>query len=241
MEDKFLDESPIVGKNERGNYYFLGDEWEDEIIETDWEGKPVYLREPEFTRHSEIYKFLGMYLDIEYDNVPYSKETIEKEEVLVQWPSIIIPREGIEKMIQDKISDKPLDSFKELKMLVEIPYMIKGSDRFGIWHKNVSIEWRGDKCWKYGDITKSRPEFAYYIESHALKTNDYYILSGTNSLDFIRDYIMKNQWGLGSSQDVTQPADNLDRMLKESELYSYLRRMQYGILEEQEKKETAKE
>ena len=61
------------------------------------------------------------------------------------------------------------------------------------------MTFRYDKTYKYGDITKSIYECCFFIVDRARETNDFYILDDEPLMQFMREYVIPNQWGLGAT------------------------------------------
>ena len=58
-------------------------------------------------------------------------------------------------------------------------------------------------------IYKSIAECCYYIEKHAKKLNDFYILYPDYLFSFMSYFVINNQWGLGTEYVETSPMKNL--------------------------------
>ena len=105
---------------------------------------------------------------------------------------ILIPKYGIRKTVQNKISDIKETPITELNMMYQIPFLVDGD--VGIINKNISLSFRYDKQYKYGDITKSIYECCFWILEHSKITNDFYIITGDMVQMFFTDCIIDNQW-----------------------------------------------
>ena len=81
--------------------------------------------------------------------------------------------------------------------------------------QNISLTFRYDKTYKYGDINKSLPEVCYAIERMGNKTNDFYVIGEDNIHFFISNYIMNNQWGIGTTLVESSPKVQLNDNFKE--------------------------
>ena len=165
-------------------------------------------KEKKYYNYEDLMKFLGMdYKFKNYKDYPFNREL---KDFTFMWPIIIIPRQGVEKIIQNKISDIEYhDILKEIVMLVQIPYILKG-ERQGIINQDVSLSFRYDKEYKYGDINKSLPEVCYFIERHATKTNNFYIFDNEYVFDFMSYFVIDNQWGIGATISSSQPTSKFD-------------------------------
>ena len=102
---------------------------------------------------------------------PYNRNI---EDIEFMYGYIVIPRYGIEKIVQNKISNIKEEVLDEITMLVQIPFINEG--KIGVIAVNVSLSFRYDKQFKYGDINKSIAECCYFIEKHSKVMNDFYIL-----------------------------------------------------------------
>lgn len=163
------------------------------------------MKELKYYNHEEIMKFLNFayFLRKEY---PFNRNDLEN--IRCNWGMLLIPRKGIEKVIQNKISDKKDDNeLKELVMMYQIPFEYKG--KVGIINKNISLTFRYDKEFKYGDINKSLAECCYYIEKHSKVMNDFYILYPDYLSEFMSYFVINNQCGLGAECVETSPMENL--------------------------------
>ena len=154
----------------------------------------------------EILKFLG--IDYEFEKEKFKEYPFEDEpsQIIFNYGYITIPRYGIEKIIQNKISDKNYSGIlDEVKMLVHIPFYNKRTKNTGTIIVNLTLGFRYDKQYKYGDITKSLPEVCYAIEKYAKKTNDFYIINEDWMHEFMSYFVIPNQWGIGAMEIVSSP------------------------------------
>ena len=144
----------------------------------------------------DILKFIGF--DYEFNkkkpDFPFWKG---KENVQFSWGQIIIPKNGIREMVKNKISDVDEKPLSEITMIYSIPFRTD-DDRFGSIYQNISLTFKYDKQFKYGDINKSIYEVCFFILERANKTNDFYIISDDSVQEFMSYYVMNNQWGLGN-------------------------------------------
>lgn len=125
-----------------------------------------------------------------------------KENVVFSWGQILIPRDGIRETVLNKLSDKPgKNPISEIHMIYQIPFKVKQKDgsfgSAGIINQDISLSFRYDKTYKYGDITKSIYEVCFYILEHAIRTNHFYIIND-GIFEFMSDCVINNQWGIGS-------------------------------------------
>ena len=155
---------------------------------------------------AEILDFLGLALKFEsdsYKDYPFEENL---KDMIFGYGYITIPKEGIEKVVQNKISNKEYNNIlDEIKMLVHIPFYCKRTENFGNIIVNLTIGFRYDKQYKYGDITKSLPEVCYAIEKWGKKTNDFYIIDEDYINEFMSNYVMDNQWGIGATRITSSP------------------------------------
>lgn len=148
---------------------------------------------------------------------PFSKG---RENVLFSWGQILIPREGIRETVLNKLSDKPgKNPISEINMIYQIPFKVKNKDgsfgSAGIINQDISLSFRYDKTYKYGDITKSIYEVCFYILEVAKRTNNFYIIND-GVFEFMSECVINNQWGIGSmvinhSMDQIYGEDHADR------------------------------
>ena len=120
---------------------------------------------------------------------------------------LIIPSEGIEDTIEAKLGDKEKMPLNEIVMLFQLPFIYK--DSLGIISKNISLTFRYDKEFLYGEINKNIAECCYFIDKYGKRMNDFYILDNEFLFDFMSYYVINNQWGLGSENISTFVVDNL--------------------------------
>ena len=144
---------------------------------------------------------------------PFNRGDLEN--IKCNWGMLIIPREGIEKTIQNKISDVEGCPLKELKMLYQLPFEYKGS--VGVINKDITLTFRYDKTFKYGEINKSIYECCYFIKEYARRSNNFYILDNEFIFEFMSYFVINNQWGLGAEFVSTQPSETLEHLKKEVE------------------------
>lgn len=149
----------------------------------------------------EVLDFLSF--DYKFDSkksdYPFNKN---REDVTFAWGQLCIPKLGIRETVQNKISDIESIPIDGLQMLYQIPFVWEPQNDvvcFGIVNENISLTFRYDKEYKYGSITKSIFECCFFIIDRATETNDFYILEDEALMQFFREYIIPNQWGLGST------------------------------------------
>ena len=143
------------------------------------------------------------WLNFEYflrDKFPFKRG--DYENIKAGWGMLIIPREGIEETVEIALNNinKPFEKeqkypLKEISMIYQIPFTY--NDSLGIINKNISLTFRYDKEYKYGDINKNIAECCYAIIKYGKRMNDFYIIEGEYLFNFMSDYIINNQWGLG--------------------------------------------
>jgi hypothetical protein len=171
--------------------------------------------EKKYYNHKEIMRFLG--IDYKFKNTkdyPFHRNI---EDITFMWPTVIIPRKGIEKVIQNKISDKEdIDILKEIVMLVQIPFI--HDNKVGTINTNVSLGFNYGKEYKYGDINKTLAEVCYFIERNGVKTNDFYIIQDDIVSEFMSYYVIDNQYGIGATKSVSSPNFKVDSDFNELDL-----------------------
>lgn len=145
-----------------------------------------------------ILDFLGF--DREFESKKTYPFNRDRGNVTFSWGQIIIPKKGIREVVQNKISDIKELPIDEIVMLYQVPFKVddkRGTD-IGVINQNISLGFRYDKEWKYGDINKSIYETCFYILENARETNDFFIITDDSLFTFFSYYIIDNQWGLGS-------------------------------------------
>lgn len=178
-------------------------------------------KEEKYYDMRDIMRFLS--IDWEFERKANKKFPFNNklEDIKFMWGYVVIPRYGIEKIVQNKISDEEYrDILDKITMLVNIPFVCK--ERIGVITVNVSLSFRYDKTYKYGDINKSIAEVCYAIEKYGQKTNDFYIITGdTYFQEFMSYFVINNQWGIGATKVISSPEIRLDsnfREIKEDEI-----------------------
>ncbi len=149
-----------------------------------------------------ILNFFGF--DIEFNKkdkqYPFNRG---KDNIYFSWGQIIIPKLGIFETVQNKISDINTDPIFEINMIYNIPFYEDNKEKniktySGIININISLTFRYDKQYEYGDINRSIYEVCFWILEHAKRTNDFYIITDNNIQHFMSYYVFNNQWTLGS-------------------------------------------
>jgi hypothetical protein len=154
--------------------------------------------EKHFYDLQEIFDFLGF--DYKFDTKQGYPFNRKPEDVEFSWGQIVIPKQGIRDIVVNKISDIKEMPINEIKMLYQVPFTVKDKDGgvgFGVINQDISLTFRYDKEYKYGDINKSIYEVCFYILENAERTNDFYILKDDHIFTFFSYYIIDNQWGIG--------------------------------------------
>ncbi len=174
------------------------------------------MEDYKFYNTVEILDFLGIKYDFENNEGKQYPFKDKPSDIIFNYGYITIPRAGIEKIIQNKISDKDYyNILDEIKMLVHIPFYCKRTKNTGTIIVNVTVGFRYDKEYKYGDVNKSLPELCYAIEKYGRKTNDFYIINDDNINYFMSNYVIGTQWGIGAMEVVTSPQVIVDDKFKE--------------------------
>lgn len=162
------------------------------------------MSEEKYYSFQNILEFLSFDYEFEKQNRKYPFNR-GKEEVTFSWGQILIPKYGIREMVQNKVSDIKETPITELKMMYQIPFLVDG--KVGVINKNISLSFRYDKQYKYGDITKSIYECCFWILENAIRTNDFYIIKDDMVQEFFSYYVINNQWGLGSLEVCSPPQE----------------------------------
>ena len=178
------------------------------------------MEEYNFFNTDEILAFLGIKYDFENENNKEYPFNDKPSDIIFSYGYITVERQGIEKEIQNKISSKGeyISNLREIKMLYHIPFYNKRTKNTGTIIQNISLTFRYDKTYKYGDINKSLPEVCYAIEKMGRKTNDFYVIGTDNIHEFISNYIINNQYGIGSTLVESSPTVQLDDNFKQIEV-----------------------
>ena len=163
------------------------------------------MDEKKFYSFQDILKFLSFDYKFETKSYGYPFNR-KKEDVTFSWGQILIPKEGIREMVQNKISDIKEAPLSEIHMMYQIPFTVKnkdGSIGLGTINEDISLSFRYDKEYKYGDINKSIYEVCFCILQVARETNHFFIIDDTYLHEFFSYYIIDNQWGLGATVPVS--------------------------------------
>lgn len=161
--------------------------------------------EDKYYSFQDILKFIGFDYEFNKKNpeFPFWKG---RENVEFSWGQILIPKNGIREMVKNKIADINEKPLSEINMIYSIPYRTY-NNRFGAIYQNISLTFRYDKQYKYGDINKSIYEVCFFILERAIKTNDFYIITCDDVQQFMSYYIMNNQCGLGRMVIASSPSE----------------------------------
>ena len=102
---------------------------------------------------------------------------------------------------RQKVPDK-------LELLIQFHYKYK--DRVGVFSVPTTIEWRYDKTYKYGDITKDKVQFMYEFLNKGKRMNGWLYIDSDESITFIREFVMKNQYGRGGPHMMSNIMESLN-------------------------------
>lgn len=173
------------------------------------------MEEKMYYSFQDILKFLG--IDYEFERkekkeYPFNRE---KENVTFSWGEVLIPKYGIMKMVQNKISGINEKPISEINMIYSIPFVEERNNEHHVGSicKNISLSFKYDKEYKYGDITKSIYECCFWIIEHARRTNDFYIIKDDMVQEFFSYCVINNQWGLGSMVVCSSPNEKFGQPL----------------------------
>lgn len=164
------------------------------------------MEDNKYYSFKDILRFLSFDYEFEKKNKEYPFHK-GKENVTFSWGEILIPKNGILKMVQNKISDINENPISEIHMIYNIPFVVEGS--VGSICKDISLTFRYDKQYKYGDISKSIHECCFWILEHAIRTNDFYIIKDDMVQEFFSSCIIPNQWGLGRMVVCSSPNEKI--------------------------------
>ena len=163
-----------------------------------------------------ILNFLSFPYKFEHkDGYPFNRDP---NDIQFSWGQILIPKKGIREMVRNKISDKKERPLKDIVMVYQIPFIDGKSYATGIINQDISLSFRYDKEYKYGDINKSIYECCFYILEHAIETNNFFIITNEDLFSFFSYYIIDNQWGIGRLTVSSPPQKNYCSLLMESPL-----------------------
>lgn len=167
--------------------------------------------EDKYYNFQDILKFLSF--DYEFKKkdreYPFHKG---KDKVTFSWGQVLIPKTGILEMVQNKISDIKEQPIKEINMMYQIPF-VTDDGKTGIINKDISLGFRYDKTYKYGNITKSIYECCFWILRHSIATNDFYIIQDYMVQSFFTYCVIDNQWGLGSLVVTSPPQEKFGEVM----------------------------
>ena len=151
------------------------------------------------------------------DGYPFNRNP---NDITFQWGQILIPKTGIREVVMNKIYDIKDLPIKEIVMEYQIPFILKDGKEyeFGIINQDLSLSFRYDKQYKYGDINKSIYETCFYIYDNAMMTNDFYILSDEHIFPFMSYYVIDNQYGIGRTTVSHTPKEKYQ--FKSNRVYS---------------------
>ena len=153
------------------------------------------MEEFKYYDFKEILKFLGFDYEFEKENPQYPFNR-GRDNVVFSWGQVLIPKYGIMEMVQNKISEIGDRPITEIKMMYQIPFLAdKG---VGLINQDISLSFRYDKQFKYGNITKSIYECCFWILENDTKTNDFYVIKDYLVQEFFSYCVIDNQYGLGS-------------------------------------------
>lgn len=147
---------------------------------------------------NDILEFIGIPYDFERaKEYPFTRGV---ENVSFSWGQIIIPKQGIRETILSKLRDSKDCPLKEIIMFYQVPFKVEGKHGggIGIINQNISLSFRYDKEYKYGDINKNIYEVCFYILDNAKELNDFFIITDEWIQEFFSYYIIDNQYGLGA-------------------------------------------
>ena len=162
------------------------------------------MEEIKYYGFKDILKFLSFDYEFEKTNrhFPFNRD---RDDVTFSWGQVLIPKYGIREMVQNKVSDIKEKPITEIKMMYQVPFLVDNSP--GVINKNISLSFRYDKEYKYGDITKSIYECCFWILEHAIRTNDFYVIKDDMVQEFFSYCVINNQWGLGSLEVCSSPCE----------------------------------
>lgn len=167
------------------------------------------MEEAKYYNLQGILRFLNFDYKFQHEKqYPFNRDP---ENLEFSWGQILIPKNGIKEMVQNKISDIKEYPLKKLVMMYQIPFIDKSKNGTsyctGVINQDITLSFRYDKEYKYGDINKSIYECCFYILEHATETNDFFIMTDDILLDFFSNYIINNQWGIGRTTVSSPPQE----------------------------------
>lgn len=156
----------------------------------------------------DILKFLGFDYKFSvgerYHDYPFNRSP---KDIEFNWGQILIPKYGIRETVQNKLSNKPDKPITEIKMVYQIAYLQKSSGKVGVINQDISLGFRYDKEWKYGDVRYSIYEVCFWILENAVRTNDFFIIRDEAVLEFFSRYIIPCQYGIGRTVNCSSPQE----------------------------------
>lgn len=162
-------------------------------------------KEVKYYNFEEILKKLNLYHDFNNKHEYLPQVFNHKiEEFDFSWGEIIIPKKGIRETVMNALSKNTEKILDELKFLWIIPYKLdkispiinQEISTYGNIYQNISLTFRYDKTWKWGEITNSIEECCFFILEYAKDIGDFYIITGKDNVqDFINQVIIPNQYG----------------------------------------------
>lgn len=161
------------------------------------------MQEMKFYNFQDILKFLHFDWEFGKEKPTYPFH-LGADKVEFCWGQVLIPKYGIREMVQNKVSDINEKPLQGLKMMYQVPFIVNG--RTGIINQNLSLSFRPDKAWKYGDVTKSIYECCFWILEHAEETLDFFIIKDEVQ-EFFSYCVIDNQWGLGCLDVCSTPSE----------------------------------
>ena len=167
------------------------------------------MEKQKYYNFKDILKFISFDWEFEKNDrrYPFNRG---RDSVTFSWGQVLIPKYGIRQMVQNKVSDIKEKPISEIKMMYQIPFECEG--KAGLINKNISLSFRYDKEYKYGEVTKSIYECCFWILEHAVRTNDFYIIKEDMVQEFFSRYVIDNQWGLGSLDICSTPCEKFYAM-----------------------------
>ena len=162
-------------------------------------------KEVKYYGFEEILKKLNLYHDFNNKHEYLPQVFNHKiEEFDFSWGEIIIPKKGIRETVMNALSKNAEKILDELKFLWIIPYKLdkispitkREISTYGNIYHNISLTFRYDKTWKWGEITNTIEECCFFILEYAKDIGDFYIITGKDNVqDFINQVIIPNQYG----------------------------------------------
>lgn len=155
------------------------------------------MKDEKYYDFQDILRFLGIKHEFEKKGKTYPFNR-GKEKVEFSWGQILIPKYGIREMVKNKVSDISEKPISKILMMYQIPFKVEEENGSGIINKNISLTFRYDKEFKYGDVNKSIYEVCFFILERGIRTNDFYIITDDSIHEFMSWFVINNQCGLGA-------------------------------------------